>query len=158
MRDLISTVTTTDPAYAWGIKAANLDRTDIRMHQFEVHGPVWRGWRMSGHLSLVDEARTATTGNQPAGVPTRIAGLSLKRPIGEIQTTISTRWWGSVWEDAQNSRHTEPGHEVDLRLEYGRAPWQISLGIENLTDESEERLLGYTRPGRRVTCTLATTF
>ena len=65
---------------------------------------------------------------------------------------------GNSWETAKNDRGTNPGHDLSLTIARKTGKLTTILCAENLTDNSTERVQGYTRPGRRFKLAVETLF
>lgn len=150
IRDLISTVTTSDPAYAWGIKAANLERAEIKSHEFWLEKLNVLNIDLSAAITILDRSSILSSGKQAPGTPSRRASVTLAKKLAETEIQLQSKWWGHTWENAANSSAAEPGHEMSLQISQQSGPAIISLSLQNLLDEKKERVLGYTRPGRRL--------
>ncbi|MEW6709311.1 MAG: TonB-dependent receptor plug domain-containing protein [Candidatus Riflebacteria bacterium] len=149
IRDLIGTVATSDPAYAWGIKAENLNRADILSHEIWLRNLSVGAAKINASVTLLDRAKLLDSGMQPPGTPSRRAMISVSRRMNDFDLEVQSKWWGQTWENAQNTVAAEPGNDLNLVLSGKTGPARISLSCLNLLDEEKERLVGYTRPGRR---------
>ncbi len=106
--DLIGTTATSDPAYTWGIKAANLDRAKIRSQQISLNDCRFSGVKLNGNFTITDKARLENTGKQAPGIATRQAAVMLEKKAGQIDLACQGRWWGPTWEDAENKKSARP--------------------------------------------------
>ena len=106
--DLIGTTATTDPAYTWGIKAANLDRAEIMSHQLTFSDCRLAGFELYGSFSWLDKARLEKTGKQAPGIADRQASVMLGRKYGNAKYSLQGRWWGETWENAENTKSAPP--------------------------------------------------
>ncbi len=149
IRDLIGTVATSDPAYAWGIKAANLEKSEILSHTISLDELCFAKIHLSGSIGIVDRAKILSSGRNVPGVVSRRASLMLRRQFSDVELSIQSNWWGSAWENAENTSTAEPGHDLSLFVACKLGPARLNLSVVNLLDEEKERLVGYTRPGRR---------
>ncbi|HAE37011.1 MAG TPA: hypothetical protein DCG57_00040 [Candidatus Riflebacteria bacterium] len=158
VRDLIGTTSTADPAYTWGIKAANLDRATLISHQLSLSECKLAGFELSGELSLMDKKKLANSGKQVPGIADRQAAFSLTRNIARTKYSLHTKFWGSTWEDAENTRKASPDHELSLYIRRSFKECSFEIGVLNLTNSEKARVLGYTRPGRRLALALEAFF
>ena len=158
VRDLIGTTATADPAYTWGIKAANLNRAALVSHQLSISACKLAGFDLAGEFSLMDKARLKETGKQVPGIAQRQASFSLTRDICWLKCSLHGKWWGSTWEDAENTKEAPPGHDLSLYLCKSFKECSVEVGMLNLTNTSRQRVSGYTRPGRRLTLALEASF
>lgn len=156
--NLIGTTATTDPAYTWGIKAANLDRARITSHQISLSELKLAGFSIAADFMLLDRARLESTRTQIPGIASRQATAVVERKTGPTTWTCRGQWWGSVWENAENTRSAPASHDVSLFLRHNFKECSFEAGLLNLTDASQQRVVGYTRPGRRLTLALETLF
>jgi vitamin B12 transporter len=147
--DLIGTTSTTDPAFSWGIKAANLNSAELVTHEFSLEELKFASCKLNGSFSLLDRSRLLDSGLQPPGVPSRRAMLNLEKKLHEFTLLLSGKWWGTAWENAENTKASEAGADLSVTLSHARKNVITSLSLLNLLNEEKERLLGYTRPGRR---------
>jgi vitamin B12 transporter len=152
IRDLIGTVATSDPAYAWGIKAANLDRSEIISHEISVDELCFLKFHLNGSVGITDRARILSSGRNVPAVVSRRATLSLQRKFAETEVTVQSNWWGSAWENAENTSAAKPGNDLSLFISQLFGAVRLNLTVVNLLDEKKERVVGYTRPGRRFLC------
>jgi len=156
--DLIGTTATTDPAYTWGIKAANLERARITSHQISLSELKLAGFSIAADFMLLDRARLESTRTQIPGIAARQATAVVERKIGPTTWTCRGQWWGSVWENAENTRSAPASHDISLFLRHNFKECSFEAGLLNLTDASQQRVVGYTRPGRRLTLALEALF
>lgn len=151
VRDLIGTTATADPAYAWGIKAANLNRASIRSHRFSLSEVRVAGISCEGDLTLLDKAELRETGKQIPGMPVRQASLQLKKNFAALECSLQARWWGHTQENAENTKSAPASHDLSVFLRRSFKQCAAEIGVLNITDTDRQRVLGYTRPGRRLT-------
>lgn len=156
--DLIGTTATTDPAYAWGIKAANLDRAKIISHRILLSDCRLAGWELDGNFTMMDKARLENTGRHAPGIASRQAAIMIGRKIGQMKYSCQGRWWGHVWEDAENTRAAQASHDLALFITRSFRECSLEMGLLNLTGADDQRVLGYTRSGRRLTLALEALF
>ncbi len=156
--DLIGTTATTDPAYTWGIKAANLDRAKILSHQISLSEVKFAGFNLRGDFTLLDRARLENTGKQIPGIASRRVTTTLERQYARTTWSCRGQWWGPVWENAENTRSAAASHDVSLFVKHNFKECSVEAGLLNLTDTTRQRVLGYTRPGRRLTLAFETLF
>lgn len=149
--DLIGTTSTTDPAYTWGIKAANLDRAEIMSHQLVFSDCKLAGCDLYGNFSWLDKARLENTGKQAPGIADRQASVMLGRKYGNAKYSLQARWWGETWENAENTKSAPASHDISMFVRQTFKECSLEVGLLNLTDTERQRVLGYTRPGRRLT-------
>ncbi len=149
--DLIGTTATTDPAYTWGIKAANLDRAEIMSHQLTFSDCRLAGFELYGSFSWLDKARLEKTGKQAPGIADRQASVMLGQKYGNAKYSLQGRWWGETWENAENTKSAPASHDLSLFVRQTFKECSLEVGLLNLTDTQRQRVLGYTRSGRRVT-------
>lgn len=157
-RDLIGTVSTTDPAYAWGIKAANLGKTTIKSHSLGFEELKLGSCKLGASVEIIDEADVKSTGKQPVGIISRLANLDVEGKAGEFNWKVCSRWWGESWADDVNSKNAQSGSQVDLKLYRHFKNIIASAEVKNLLDNDEERMLGYNRPGKRFRLSLEVLF
>ena len=151
VNDLIGTTSTTDPAYTWGIKAANLDRAEIMSHQLAFSDCKLAGCNLYGNFSWLDKAILEKSGKQAPGVADRQASVMLERKYGNARYALQSRWWGETWENAENTRSAPASHDLSMFIRQTFKECSLEVGLLNLTDTQRQRVLGYTRPGRRLT-------
>lgn len=156
--DLIGTTATTDPKFSWGIKAANLDRAKIRSHQFAFGDCRVAGCSLRGDLLLTDVARLEKSGRSAPGIASRQVGATLERKVARTIYTCRGRWWGTTWEDAENTKSASPGHDISLFIKRNCKQCSFEVGLLNITGAVSQRVLGYTRPGRRLTLAFESMF
>ncbi|PKL48180.1 MAG: hypothetical protein CVV42_10380 [Candidatus Riflebacteria bacterium HGW-Riflebacteria-2] len=156
--DLIGTTATTDPVYTWGMKAANLDRARITSHQISLSELELAGCNIAADFVMLDRARLESTRTQIPGIASRQATAVVERKTGSTTWTCRGQWWGPVWENAENTRCAPDSHDISLFLRHNFKECSFEAGLLNLTDAEQQRVFGYTRPGRRLTLALEAFF
>lgn len=158
VRDLIGTTATLDPAYTWGIKAANLNRAQLVSHSLSISECKFAHCSFTGEFSLMDKFRLKNSGKEVPGIARRQANASLERQIDRTNWKLQCQWWGKTWEDAENTRNAGADHELSLFISKSFNKCSAELGFLNITNRQNSRVVGYTRPGKRLTLAFTASF
>lgn len=147
--NLIGTVSTTDPAYTWGFKAANLETAEIAGHELAARFSRHR-CRMDLEYCRTPRARILNTGNTLPRVPEHSAALTISHSVGNGEVYLRHSRWGSTWDDADNTRSVEPTNRSDLGYTSRHRGGMLRLALLNLANNRSQRVYGYGEPGRRL--------
>ncbi|HNW34209.1 MAG TPA: TonB-dependent receptor, partial [Candidatus Ozemobacteraceae bacterium] len=147
--NLIGTVATTDPAYAWGFKAANMETAEIAGHEISAHFSRHR-CRMDLEYSRTPRARILNTGNTLPRVPEHAVALSISHSVGNGEVYLRHARWGATWDDANNTRCVAPTNRSDLGYTSRHRGGTLRLALLNLANNRSQRIFGYGEPGRRL--------
>lgn len=147
--NLIGTVATTDPAYAWGIKAANLETAEITGHELDVRMSSGR-CRMEFEYSRTPRARILSSGCTLPRVPGHAGALTLRHPAGNGEVFARYARWGASWDDAGNTRSVSPTDRTDIGYLSRFHGGTFRLALLNIANTRSQRIYGYGEPGRRL--------
>ncbi|MBF0547621.1 MAG: TonB-dependent receptor [Candidatus Riflebacteria bacterium] len=152
--NLISTTSTSDPAYPYGMKAANVDQARVRTHSFALRSQTSDTGKLSAEMEIIDCAKNNTTGTMLPRVPGKQFFASFEQTINRTVFLLRHRLWGEQWDDASNVRSLSGTGRWDLNIskKFGKTSGVISF--LNLLNNRDERILGYGEPGRRVAASL----
>ncbi|MBF0408446.1 MAG: TonB-dependent receptor [Candidatus Riflebacteria bacterium] len=152
--DLISTVSTTDPAYPYGMKAGNVDKAKVRSHSFMFGARFSEKISLNAEAEIIDKAENDISRKMLPRVPENQYSASMKFKSSKIDYVIRHRRWGKQWDDSMNTASLGESNrwDIDITGKFNKGRAMVSL--LNLFNSHEQRILGYGEPGRRVAASL----